>query len=172
MKNQTLKSYTQNKLKWYTNKYYDVTTFRLTQLLKLSLENKDVRLAEVSQAYFWTLKDYRAEKFSELTNEKFKDFNEFLSSNQKYVSEYNYELKKVQEDKNKYRKLLKVMLKRNNFSLYTVSVKFLKTNQSNVSRFFNKGENKTLSLEKLSKLYTMLYKYEKQKEKQTNTTYN
>ena len=153
MRVQTLKSYTRDNLENYL-KSYNTKTKRLSQLLLLS-EN-DIRLAELSQAFFFSNEEFeKGNHFSVFTNEEYFSNKEFLSSNSKYVDLFNRKKNARVKLKNLYRDEIEDERVKQNYSYYKLS-KLLKVSQSNIDCFFKKNDNKKISNEKLEELISLL----------------
>ena len=148
MKQKSMKSYVIDRLTTYLSEYHE-KNFRYKYLYLKS--EKDIRLAELAQAYFYLSNDKRADSFMEFTEIKFDNKSEFEHSNTKYVLEYVDYLKRKGEMKTLYRKKLLEYFKEKNITMYRAS-KMAGTNQSNLSQFFLKFNDSALSEEKLSQL--------------------
>lgn len=154
MRTKTLKGYVKDSLSNYLTQYKN-PSFRFNWLLEKSKD--DVRLAELSQAYFLLEKREGAEMFNQYSNYLFHDLDDLLNSDNKYVNEYEKYLNSLYEYRGVYRSELKKYVVETKLTMYRVS-KLAKTNQSNVTRFFE-GDDKALSDEKLQLLVRKLRRY-------------
>lgn len=160
MKKKTLNGYVKDRLVWYLETHYKKSLRKkyITEIAK-----KDRRLEEVASTYFALLKDEFA---LELSRKDFgyKSFDDILNKDNKYVLEYNSYLKGSNGAKNLYRDKIKEYAEANNLTMYRLS-KLAKTNQSNVSRFFNANDNNALSEKKLKFLIRVTRRYDMLKKK-------
>ena len=152
MKKKSMKSYVSDLLSNYLKKHYELSLRYKFLLLK---SKDDIRLAELSQVYFLLRNDERFHDFEKYTNDVFATLDDFLSSNHKYVLQYNSYFINKDKVKNFYRKELLEYINTLDISMYAIS-KIANTNQSNVSRFFNGKENNVLSKDKLMVLMVEL----------------
>ena len=152
MKQKSMKSYVTDKLSTFLSDYHE-KNFRYKYLYFES--QKDIRLAELSQAYFYLLNDKRAHSFKKFTGIEFENKKEFQQSDTKYVLEYTNYLTRKSNMKSLYRKKIMDHITKKNMTMYKVA-QMSGTNQSNVSQFFLKLNDSTMSEDKLSKLLILM----------------
>lgn len=144
MRTQTLKTYTKDKLQEYYKK-----PLYLKQLLLDS--HKDVRLAEAAQAYYLAHgKQKEANLFAPFSKQQF-SVEEFPTSNQKYVAQFEYNKMVDKVAKMKLKDFVLTTAETKNVSFYRLA-KTLGTSQSNVDCFFKKNQENKLSFNQLMKL--------------------
>ena len=154
MRKKTLNGYVKDRLVWYLETHYKKS---LRKKYIAEIAKKDQRLEEVASTYFALLKDDFA---LELTRNifKYKSFEDIINKDNKYVIEYDSYLGVHDAIKGMYRELIKKHAEANNITMYRLS-KLAKTNQSNVSRFFNANDNNALSEKKLKFLIRVTRRY-------------
>ena len=164
MKQKTLKGYVNHKLTRYLEVNYD-KSFRKKYLAEKA--KNDVRLLELVSTYFALQEDQFA---LDLSKERFghTTFEDILNKNNKYILEYKDYLDSHSEVKEMYRKLIKEYAEANGITMYKLS-KLAKTNQSNVSKFFNSNDNNALSEKKLKFLIRVTRRYDMLSNKKYNS---
>ena len=160
MKRKTLKGFVNHKLVDYLETNYE-KSLRKKYLAEKAKE--DLRLMELVSTYFALQEDEFALDLSR-KNFGYKSFDDILNKDNKYVLEYNSYLKGNNGAKNLYRDKIKEYAEANNLTMYRLS-KLAKTNQSNVSRFFNANDNNALSEKKLKFLIRVTRRYDMLKKK-------
>lgn len=149
MRPQTLRSYTTNNLEKYL-RTYNIKQKRVSTLLRLS--QKDSRVAELSQAFFFAQEKMdTGNLFATYTDEEYKSSDEFLKSNNKFVYLFNGKKRSATAYKMLLKKKLLNKKEQQGYSYYKMA-KLLETSQSNVDLFFKKDQHNKMSVSQLIKL--------------------
>lgn len=158
MRQKNLRNFVNDKFKEYVQTY-DVSYLSFNKLSELA--KADERLSELAYLKYMLSGDERYKLFSDKSKYNYESTKHLVDDyDNKYVWEYNAYLRSLNSKKVFLKGELLKLKENNNLTMYALS-KALKTNQSNASQFFLKGQYQALSEKKLKEAYDHLKaKYE------------